>query len=93
MYLVDVTNSYARLVQSQLDTTDVTYVKVYSLGSTNIVYTESPRTIGIVLENHQHNIHHSEIVFLINQLFKHSDVNYTLTTDPDQHLIELHIKK
>lgn len=93
MYLIDVTNSYSTLVQNQLNSTNANYVKVYSLGSTTIIYTESDQAIGIVLENHEHNIHHDEIAFLIKELFKNTDVGYTIATDQDQHLMELHIDK
>ena len=36
MHLIDVTNNYSDLVQSQLNTTDANYVKVYSLGNTSV---------------------------------------------------------
>ncbi|MCT6902461.1 MAG: DUF1827 family protein, partial [Lactobacillus sp.] len=36
MHLIDVTNSYRDLVHSQLNTTNVNYVKVYSLGNTSV---------------------------------------------------------
>ena len=50
MHLIDVTNNYSDLVHSQLNTTDANYVKVYSLGNTSVIYTESKDSIGIALE-------------------------------------------
>lgn len=49
MHLIDVINNYSDLVQSQLNTTDANYVKVYSLGNTSVIYTESKNAIGIAL--------------------------------------------
>ena len=93
MHLIDVTNSYAELVHSQLNTTDATYVKVYSLGNTSVVYTESQIAIGIVLENHDRRIRENEVEFVIKRLVKNHDATYTLTVDRSRHLIEIHIDK
>lgn len=94
MHLIDVTNSYAELVQSQLNTTDATYVKVYSLGNTSVIYTESQKAIGIAFENHDRRIQNKEIEFVINRLIKDSDkTSYTLTVDKQRHVCEVHIDK
>lgn len=93
MHLIDVTNSYAALVQSQLNTTDAIYVKVYSLGNTSVIYTETKKAIGIALENHHRRIREKEVEFVIKRLVKNNDTSYTLTIDKQRHVIEVHIDK
>lgn len=93
MHLIDVTNSYAELVHSQLNTTDATYVKVYSLGNTSVIYTEGKEYIGIALENHDRRIREQEVEFVIKRLVKDNDTTYTLTVDKSRHVIEIHIDK
>lgn len=93
MHLIDVTNSYSELVHSQLNTTDVTYVKVYSLGNTSVIYTESKNSIGIALENHDRRIREDEVEFVIKRLVKNDDASYTLTVDKSRHVVEIHIDK
>ena len=81
MHLIDVTNNYSNLVHSQLNTTDANYVKVYSLGNTSVIYTESKNAIGIALENHDRRVREDEIEFVIKRLIKDYDSSYTLTVD------------
>lgn len=92
MHLIDVTNSYAQLVQNQLNSTDAQYVKVYSLGNTSVVYTETPDEIEIVLENHDRRIRDDEIQFVINRLIK-KDTTYNLTVDNSQKVIAINCKR
>lgn len=92
MHLIDVTNSYAELVHSQLNTTSVNYVKVYSLGNTTVVYTESPIAIGIVLENHHRKIREEELEFVIKQLIP-DQTRYQLTVDKHRRVVEIHVDK
>lgn len=93
MHLIDITNSYADLVHSQLNTTDVNYVKVYSLGNTSVIYTESNNAIGIALENHDRRIREDELEFVIKRLVKIPDTSYTLTVDKNRRVVEVHIDK
>ncbi|WP_338199571.1 DUF1827 family protein [Lactobacillus rizhaonensis] len=93
MHLIDVTNSYKDLVHSQLNTTNVNYVKVYSLGNTSVIYTESDKAIGIVLENHNRRVRKDETDFVIERLIKEENPSYMLTFDKSQHVIEIHIDK
>lgn len=93
MHLIDVTNSYKDLVHSQLNSTNVNYVKVYSLGNTSVIYTESNDAIGIALENHDRRIRKEEAEFVIKRLIKEQDPSYVVTFDKGQHLIEIHIDK
>lgn len=93
MHLIDVTNNYSDLVQSQLNTTDVNFVKVYSLGNTSVIYTESKSAIGIALENHDRRVREDEVEFVIKRLLKDYDASYTLTVDKSRHVIEIHVDK
>ncbi|RMC25182.1 MULTISPECIES: DUF1827 family protein [unclassified Lactobacillus] len=93
MHLIDVTNSYRELVHSQLNSTNVNYVKVYSLGNTSVIYTESDDAIGVVLENHSRRVRKEETEFVIKRLVKEKPVSYTLTCDKSQRVIEVHIDK
>lgn len=93
MHLIDVTNSYKDLVHSQLNSTNVNYVKVYSLGNTSVIYTESNDAIGIALENHDRRIRKEEAEFVLKRLIKEQDPSYVVTFDKSQHLIEIHIDK
>lgn len=93
MHLIDVTNNYSDLVQSQLNTTDANYVKVYSLGNTSVIYEEGKKGIGIALENHDRRVREDEVEFIINRLIKNYDSSYTLTVDKNRHVIEIHVDK
>ncbi|MBA1393406.1 DUF1827 family protein, partial [Lactobacillus sp. XV13L] len=77
MHLIDVTNSYRDLVHNQLNSTRVNYVKVYSLGNTSVIYTESDEAIGIVLENHNRRVRKEETDFVIERLIKEKNPSYT----------------
>ena len=90
--MIDVTNSYSSLVQSQLNTTAATFFKVYSLGNTSVVFTESSDAIGIVLENHDRRIRVEEIEFVIKRLVP-TDRSYQLTVDSGRRVIEIHVDK
>ncbi|RMC51198.1 DUF1827 family protein [Lactobacillus sp. ESL0225] len=93
MHLIDVTNSYRELVHSQLNTTNVNYVKVYSLGNTSVIYTESDDAIEIVLENHNRRVRKEEVNFIIERLIKEEAPAYTLISDKNQRVIEIHVDK
>ncbi|MDF7683674.1 DUF1827 family protein [Lactobacillus sp. ESL0679] len=93
MHLIDVTNSYRDLVHSQLNSTDVNYVKVYSLGNTSVVYTESDTAIGIAIENHDRRVRKDEVEFIIKRLIKERDPSYLVTFDKNQRVVEIHVDK
>ncbi|MBI0022234.1 MULTISPECIES: DUF1827 family protein [Lactobacillus] len=93
MHLIDVTNSYKDLVHSQLNSTNVNYVKVYSLGNTSVIYTESNEAIEIALENHDRRIRKEEAEFVIKRLIKEDNPSYVITFDKNQQLIEINIDK
>lgn len=70
MKLIDVTNSYSNLVNQQLDNTDATFVKVYTLGKSSVVYTEAPRHKEIVIRNKERNISQVELETVLKRLVK-----------------------
>ena len=92
MHLIDVTNNYSDLVHSQLNTTDANYVKVYSLGNSSVVYTETDSDIEIVIENHDRKIKDEEVEFLIRRLI-HDDRSYDITIDKTKKIIAITCKK
>lgn len=61
MKFVNVTNSHARLVRSQLENTDAQMVKVYSFGNTTVIFTDAALHNEILLVNKKRNILTSEI--------------------------------
>ena len=88
MHLIDVTNSYRDLVQRQLAATNSQFVKVYSLGNTTVVYSETADKIEIVLENHKRPIRQDEVEFVIKRLI-HEDRIYDITVDKSRKIISI----
>ena len=84
MHLIDVTNSYRDLVQRQLAATNSQFVKVYSLGNTTVVYSETADKIEIVMENHKRPIRQDEVEFVI-----HEDRIYDITVDKSRKIISI----
>lgn len=68
MKLIDVTNSYAELVTKQLESTDAHFIKVYTLGKTTVIYTESATHKEIAIINKQRNVKTFEIDEVIHKL-------------------------
>lgn len=68
MRLIDVTNSYPHLVSQQLAHTNTAYVKVYSLGSTTVVYTQAPTHDELLFTNETRNVKNVEIAFALEKL-------------------------
>lgn len=73
MKLIDVTNSYIELVNNQLDNTDATFVKVYTLGKTSVVYTEAPKHKEILIRNKDRNISPVELETVLKRLVKNPE--------------------
>ncbi|QIL45632.1 DUF1827 family protein [Vagococcus coleopterorum] len=73
MKLIDVTNSYADLVNQQLNNTDATFVKVYTLGKSSVVYTEAPDHKEILIRNRDRNISPTELEIVLKRLVKNSE--------------------
>lgn len=70
MKLIDVTNSYVDLVTNQLNNTDATFVKVYAIGKTSVVYTEAPDHKEILIRNRERNISPLELETVLKRLVK-----------------------
>lgn len=70
MHLIDVTNSYRRMVENQLSATDAKYIKVYSLGSNTIIYSEARRHNDVVISNKVRKIKEDEQQFVIDNFFE-----------------------
>ena len=47
MHLIDITNTYKDLVAKQLATTSSEYIKVYSLGTTTVLYSETTKKLKL----------------------------------------------
>ena len=88
MHLIDVTNSYRDLVQRQLAASNSQFVKVYSLGNTTVVYSETADKIEIVMENHKRPIRQDEVEFVIKRLI-HEDRIYDITVDKSRKIISI----
>ncbi|MBM7688534.1 ribose-5-phosphate isomerase [Enterococcus ureilyticus] len=70
MKLVNVTNSYKRLVNKQLENTDAYFVKVYSAGNTTVVYTEATQHAEILIVNKKRAVRKTEINEILKYLLK-----------------------
>ena len=61
MKLINTTNSHAKLVQSQLESTDASLVETYSAGNTDVIFTQAPRHYEILIANKHRAIREQEI--------------------------------
>lgn len=68
MRLIDITNSYPHLVAQQLAHTDTQFVKVYSLGSTTVVYTQAATHDELLFTNETRNVQDAELAFTLEKL-------------------------
>ncbi|MGX6978589.1 DUF1827 family protein [Vagococcus elongatus] len=91
MKLIDVTNSYPQLVTSQLENTDSHLVRVYTVGKTNVIYSEAPTHNEIVIQNKNRKVKDSEINFVLDKLLpKHQGIS-KLNHIRTNHLVEISI--
>ena len=88
MHLIDVTNTFRDVVERQLASTNSQFVKVYSLGNTTVVYSETSDKIEIVMENHKRAIKQDEVEFVIKRLI-HEDTIYDITVDNSRKIISI----
>lgn len=61
MKLINTTNSHARLVQSQLESTDATLVETFSAGNTDVIFTQAPLHYEILISNKHRAIREQEV--------------------------------
>lgn len=97
MKLVNVTNSYSRLVLEQLENTDAELVKVYTAGNLTIVYTEAPLHNEILIVNKNRTIRSDDVAkikdFFLSQMAPHSYDENSIDTIEAVGLVEISIKK
>lgn len=74
MKLINVTNSYATLVSKQLENTDATFVRVYSLGKTLVIYSKADTHAEVVLVNKSREIKDFEVEEVTKELL-HTDLS------------------
>lgn len=84
MKLIDVTNSYVTLVSKQLENTDATYVKVYSLGKTLVVHSIADTHIEVVIVNKSREVKEFEVDYVLEEILDRGidkdDLNIIRTT-------------
>lgn len=90
MKLIDVTNSHAAMVNSQLGNTDAVFVKVFTLGKTTVIFSGARTHQDVILENKNRNIKSSEIEYAIEQILKVSPEEVEVFSAP--HLVEISLK-
>ncbi|MFL2099255.1 DUF1827 family protein [Desemzia sp. FAM 23989] len=90
MKLIDVTNSHSHLVNNQLENTDAVFIKVFSLGSTTVIFSGAPTHQDVILQNKNRNIKNSEIHFAIENILEVNPEDVEIFPAP--HLVELSIK-
>lgn len=70
MKLINTTNSNPTLVNEQLAHTDANLVELYSLGSTDVIYTDANTHSNLVIINKKRKLKRDEIDFVVKKLFK-----------------------
>lgn len=68
--MIDVTNNHFELVSKQLENTDAFNVKVYSLGSTTVIYTEANTHKNVVVLNRSRTVRDQEVNYVIAKLLE-----------------------
>lgn len=79
MQLIDVTNSYARVISQELLQSSAHFIKVYTLGNSKVVYKKKRETAEIVISNKLRPITEKEIKFVIQKLLGDKAKNATIT--------------
>ena len=73
MKMIDVTNSHYDLVTKQLECSDASIVKVYTLGPTTVFYSSAPTHKNIIVINKNRPVRAKEIDFAIAKLFQQNN--------------------
>lgn len=90
MKLIDVTNSHSLLVNSQLESTDAVFIKVFSLGPTTVIFSGAPTHQDVILQNKKRNIKNSEIHYAIEKILEVPPEKVDIFPAP--HLVELSVQ-
>ncbi|MHC5267624.1 DUF1827 family protein [Enterococcus sp. LJL98] len=97
MRLINVTNSYSRLVLQQLENTDAELVKVYTSGSITVIYTEAPLHNEVVIVNKKRPLELAEIQeikkYFLNKLTTDEYAKDQVSTIESPGLVEISIPK
>ncbi|HIX01585.1 MAG TPA: DUF1827 family protein [Candidatus Ligilactobacillus excrementigallinarum] len=90
MQLIDVTNSYARVISQELLQSSAHFIKVYTLGNSKVVYKKKRDTAEIVISNKVRPITDKEVNFVTDKLLgdKASEANIT----NEKKLVEISIE-
>lgn len=91
MKLIDVTNSYSTLVSKQLENTDATYVRVYSLGKTLVVHSIADTHIEVVIVNKSREIKDSEVNHVLEVILSRGIESNDLDIIRSKGLVEISI--
>lgn len=93
MHLVEVTNSYRRMVQNQLESTSAKLIKVYTLGNTTVIYSESRLHHDIVIQNKERKIQPKEVEYAISELMPNVNHDDLVINETDErHVIDISYK-
>lgn len=91
MRLIDVTNSYARIISKELLESSLHFIKIYSLGNSKVVHKQNNREIQIVISNKLRPISSAEIDFVCTELLGQKANQAAITQQP--HLVEITAKR
>lgn len=87
MKLIDVTNNHSDLVMEQLENTDASFVKVFSLGPTTIIYSGAATHKDALLLNKTRHIKNAEISYVLENILETTLENVDILHAP--HIVEL----
>ncbi|MGX5377753.1 DUF1827 family protein [Ligilactobacillus sp. LYQ135] len=90
MQLIDVTNSYARIISQELLSSSAHFIKVYTLGNSKVVYKKKQKTAEIVISNNVRPVTDKEIEFVSDQLLGDKAADATVTDQKKVVEISLH---
>lgn len=89
MKLIDVTNSYRTLVSKQLENTDATYVKVYSLGKTLVVHSIADTHVEVVIVNKTREVKEFEVNHILDVILSRGIDSQDLNIIRSKGLVEI----
>lgn len=81
MQLIDVTNSYAQTIQEQLLKTSAHFIKIYTLGNSQIVYRKKYKITEIIISNKLRPVMEKEINFVKEKLLGDDAKNASVTNE------------
>lgn len=79
MQLIDVTNSYSRMIHRELIESPAHFIKVYTLGNSKVVYKKKHAFSQIVITNKLRPITNKEIDLVKEKLLKDKAAEATVT--------------